>query len=237
MHLDVHVTRCQYNNLLKPDRCFTGIFGVPRELCAVQYAESILRSNPKTLQEIHFVDCKSQVVKLIQHVFNVMITNKHAAPYNTSDYISSKQSRKKSTQIDTSTTTNEQAQTVSDEPIPKYTYRPDCLKLSYASNVNVCIYKQDIWDLQNIQGIVCPVFADTDSGAIASHLKDNGGISYRKEKKKFLKELSADVFQTTGGLSNFKEVVHAFVPRQPDELMSVFGQLFKLCDYLNRYNT
>lgn len=67
------------------------VYGVPEEICAVQYANAILKYKDmhvrNKLKEIHFVDLNHRVVRLIQNTFKTMI---QGWKYDIMKYVSTK---------------------------------------------------------------------------------------------------------------------------------------------------
>lgn len=60
----------------------TGIFKVPKKVCAVQYARAILEFGDKNncLEEIHIVDINSEMISIVQKIFNIMLIERKPAP-------------------------------------------------------------------------------------------------------------------------------------------------------------
>ncbi|WAR01975.1 hypothetical protein MAR_008533 [Mya arenaria] len=56
----------------------SAIFGVPVQLCAMEYARAVKRFSKDfpaaNLREVHFVDITAQTIKVIQEAFHRMIT-------------------------------------------------------------------------------------------------------------------------------------------------------------------
>ncbi|KAK3584352.1 hypothetical protein CHS0354_000863 [Potamilus streckersoni] len=72
----------------------SGIYAVPREMCAVQYAKAVVDysysrqfKQGQSLKEIHFIDKVPSLVKLMQDTFRTMIQNGNVPDYNIHNYV------------------------------------------------------------------------------------------------------------------------------------------------------
>lgn len=211
----------------------TGIFGVPKELCAVQYAKSLLRvgSSLTRLQEIHFVDIKPEIVKCIQRVFASMINNKEKPPYNSSDFVTvgtlSRRQKLNKGANKVQQNESEHLDFNTEQVYPKCSHVQNDFVVAYVKDVKVIVHRGDIWNIHGVDGIVCPEVSKED---ISSHLEELCGSSYVKEKNKRLKErVKNNVIVTSGGRSTYKAVLHAIVPDQADELLALYKTVFKAC--------
>lgn len=54
---------------------FIGLFAVPQEICATQYARAVLQlaDSDSTLDEIHFVDTNQKMIDIVHRIFRKMI--------------------------------------------------------------------------------------------------------------------------------------------------------------------
>ncbi|XP_060565465.1 uncharacterized protein LOC132724600 isoform X2 [Ruditapes philippinarum] len=67
----------------------SGIFKVPKDVCAVQYAEAILEFGDRTdvLKELHVVDKDSDMIDIVQKIFYAMLIERKAAPNCLSKFV------------------------------------------------------------------------------------------------------------------------------------------------------
>ncbi|KAL3864668.1 hypothetical protein ACJMK2_006330 [Sinanodonta woodiana] len=72
----------------------SGIYAVPKKMCAVQYAKAVLDYSQKSgqgqaLKEIHFIDKVPDLVKLMKYTFRTMIQEGNVPNYNIHNYVAS----------------------------------------------------------------------------------------------------------------------------------------------------
>ncbi|KAK3610480.1 hypothetical protein CHS0354_016670 [Potamilus streckersoni] len=194
----------------------SGIYAVPQDMCAVQYAKAVLdysrKSIPgKSLTEIHFVDKLPRLVKLIQDTFKTMLSDGKEPNYNVNNYvISSSVSQRRS-----NTTTGKGHQSHEDyqhgqaaglknagnsshhglvEKIdfsPVYYESEEHGKKQSVFQISqkpvVRIYKGNVLEVKNMDAVIC---SDDKNGSgmwsIASELKRNE--KYKKQKEAAFKK-------------------------------------------------
>ncbi|KAK3610489.1 hypothetical protein CHS0354_016678 [Potamilus streckersoni] len=219
----------------------SGIYAVPQEMCAVQYAKAVLdysrdSTQGLVLKEIHFIDKLPHVVKLIQDTFRTMIQNGKVPNYNIQNYVASSSHYK----LKQSKDTGWKEHGKEDIPADNSQYETAKLKESspfhYESKVHhtkqfvfqlstkpvVCIYKGDILKVKNMDAVVCPDDAKGSGiGRIAIDLGTKAKYRQQKEKRfERQKPDLGDVVITDGEENSFNMIVYVVIennfPQKPD---------------------
>ena len=201
--------------------CFfslSGIFAVPKELCALQYVKALklFIDHRGGLREIHFVDTDNNMVRLIQHVFdNVLERGKEFQPC-IADYVDKRKDNRRVPQSKTSDP--EVDGKVRESVLPKLGVDGECSgKIVY--NVTTCVtvtlVHTDLVKMQDVDVAVCSEDrVGSSRGAIAKRFAEEGGAKYNKAKKdKFLNKdvVIGSVITTVGGDNSFKHICHVVV--------------------------
>ncbi|KAL3864670.1 hypothetical protein ACJMK2_006332 [Sinanodonta woodiana] len=179
----------------------SGIYAVPKKMCAVQYAKAVLDYSQtsrqgQALKEIHFIDKLPDLVKLMQDTFRTMIQEGKVPDYNIHNYVasSSRNQRQQSKETGRKGNRNQlvevnHCQYENTEPeglSPVYYEQGENNKGRFVFQVSekpvVFIYEGDILKLKHIDAIVCPDDSEgTSRGRIASELKKNKNYSKTKD--------------------------------------------------------
>ncbi|XP_053406807.1 protein mono-ADP-ribosyltransferase PARP14-like [Mercenaria mercenaria] len=221
----------------------SGAFGVPREICAEQYARAILEfgDKKKSLREIHIVDNNHDMIDIVHKTFSTMITERKPAPSTLSVYV--KQPAGQDTLTDegkkNTNTKERESFNCTGRVIPKSTtdfIREELLYKSYgdklvcslASSNEVQVYAGDILHLDGITAVVCSETSKGDTkGTISKYLLENGGWEYRRNKEtQFRRQRKiGEVITTEGGRNKYAWIIHALVSIED---LNILADLYRL---------
>ncbi|XP_060603250.1 uncharacterized protein LOC132756248 isoform X2 [Ruditapes philippinarum] len=208
----------------------SGLFGVPKELCVIQYAKAVIDYSTihNGLKEIHIVDIKPDMIDIIHHVFDMMIVQKQNIKLDVQRYCqvvtmanaeTKHNSKKLTEEIHVSSQIHSERSEHTEKDIGwNVTYAIDGSKLIcvFSSNKEVQIYHGDIVKLRGIQALACSENRKGEAkGEVANHLAETNGKDYLKEKSEMFKSSYnyGDIVFTSGGKSCFKGIVHVITPR------------------------
>ncbi|KAH3856105.1 hypothetical protein DPMN_098685 [Dreissena polymorpha] len=199
----------------------SGLFKVPEELCAVQYANAVLSfKRGDRVHEILFVDINLHMTKLIVSTFDVLKRQNKTIGIDCNTYI------EKPTKSDQH---EKGAKCYDNLPSSSCIYEG-----LLTGSVSLNIHIGDITRLNGVQMVVCSDNkAGSNAGSIARQLYKLGGDSYRHLKANAFHERQGklgigDVVITDGGKLSFEMVMHVIVPQdQMPEMHYVYRRLFK----------
>lgn len=201
----------------------SGIFKVPKYLCAAMYLKGVFTFSEQkkfgTLTELHIVDLTSDVLDLVKENYQTYLSKE-----NTLDpkRLLAIHDREEKTKLDKDAHTQNVCQThtndKSTDQIQKSSITGYLVKGCFTktiNNVRVYVYTHDIGFLKDIDVIVSsenPYF--TGKGGIAATLLATGGEEYAKEHEKLRRTAPHTRFTTKltpGFKTNFKGICHAVV--------------------------
>ncbi|XP_053374234.1 uncharacterized protein LOC123534097 [Mercenaria mercenaria] len=222
----------------------SGLFGVPRDVCAIQYAEAVKKFSRRkqTLSEIHFVDESHDMIDIIQKAFKAIITDGKQAPFDINVYLDRPTADGAPSLVYYNKGKTTPKNTARDRPkhlIPKnetlkdiyqsdlnaaYIFERKKLKCYFPSNCVVEVYDYDIMRISGVDAIVCSENREGDAkGMIANSLLKEGGRDYSRMKavqfsgsRKY-----GEVITIPGGRNRFKWVMHAVVSRKDHHIIPV----------------
>lgn len=220
----------------------TGLFRVPHEICAEQYARAILNyTKTGPLEEVHFVnnDSKSDILPIIHKVFSEMITNERQSPFPRDHYlpmlsakqpdvnayaVSDKQNRKNTCRgKPTSGTDNKPVLSldrfVAPDVFINVSYEMKDEKLIFGAD-GACplfVYLGDIFCIDGIEAVVCSDNKNGEGkGMIAKRLHELGGKRFSEAKAEEFKipRRVSDVVTTCSGANiKYKFVLTVVISR------------------------
>lgn len=224
---------------VKPNKPSTslvlGIFGVPKELCAQQYAQSVIKCSDccNSLKEIHFIDTNAEMTTLIQRVFDKMITDGKSPPYDIANYKTFRpvrndkcSGREKQTERDLPMTTA----CSSIFPVYKGSVE-NVFECVFQNDMKIITLRGDILKLQNVDCVVRTEESECElDGEIAAQLYKK---RYKgdKEKEFSKRPCFGQVTVTDGEKTKYKKVLHATMTEDrqlPDVYREVYRQFGNL---------
>ncbi|XP_053390223.1 uncharacterized protein LOC128553131 isoform X2 [Mercenaria mercenaria] len=208
----------------------SGAFGVPREICAEQYARAILEfgGKNKSLREIHIVDNNHEMIDIVHKTFSTMINERKPTPFTLSVYVEQSAGQATLTDEGNKNTDNRRNFKCTGRDRPNSTtdfirkellYKSfgDKLVCSFASSYEVQVYAGNILHLDGIPAIVCSETSKGDAkGNISKFLLENGGSEYRRNKEtQFGSHRNiGEVITTKGGRNKYNWIIHALASKE-----------------------
>ncbi|XP_053406803.1 uncharacterized protein LOC123546492 isoform X2 [Mercenaria mercenaria] len=222
----------------------SGAFGVPKEICAEQYARAILEfgGKNKSLREIHIVDNNHEMIDIVHKTFFTMITERKPTPFTLSIYVEQSAGQATLTDERTKNTDDRRNFKCTGRDRPKSTtdfIREELLYKSYgdklvcslASSNEVQVYAGDILHLDGITAVVCSETSKGDAkGNISKCLLEKGGPEYRRNKEmQFGSHRNiGEVITTKGGRNKYIWIMHALVSKEDlNVLAGLYRQIFE----------
>jgi len=196
----------------------SGIFAVPKELCALQYVKALKSfiDHRGGLREIHFVDTDDNMVRLIQYVFDKVLERGEEFQPCIADYVEKRKDNRRVPQSKTSDP--EVGGKIRESVLPKLGLDGECSgKIVYnvTTFVTVTPVHTDLVKMQDVDVAVCSEDRIGSSrGSIAKRFAEEGGAKYKKAKRdKFLNKdvVIGSVITTVGGDNSFKHICHVVV--------------------------
>ena len=222
---------------------FTGIFGVPEELCAAMYVTAIVNFKRAKKLEIHLVDISAEILDLICRAYDAFRKNPNILDPKVvlrnyeAKLLKEGQKEKKRDSKDQDQDLNR----------CKHIGIVDKKHLFIMTHeVKIFIYKGDLVKLRGIGTLVSAEnVAFTGSGALARSILQHAGLSYKKEHDKIQNDMSKNkrllrnsFIVLHAGKLEYRFVIHAIVSRfdsetepNENELVNLRNTTYRVLDH------
>ena len=225
---------------------FTGIFGVPEELCAAMYVTAIVNfKRLKKLEEIHLVNISAEILDLICRAYNAFRKNPNILDPKV--VLRNYQPKLlKEGQKEKKRDSKDQDQD-KDFNRCKHIGIVDKKHLFIMTHeVKIFIYKGDLVKLRGIGTLVSAEnVAFTGSGALARSILQHAGLSYKKDHDKIQNDTSKNKrlsrnssIALHAGKLEYRFVIHAIVSRfdsetepNENELVNLRNTTYRVLDH------
>ena len=201
---------------------FLAIFGVPEEMCAVQYARAIQKyslgmpSDEKRLKEIHFIDKNPSIVRLIQKTFQTMIKERKETDYDFMRYVKQSPSQKSWNSYSPTSERSDPSKQKQSQSLVLYATRHNFV-LKSSNGSESYVYSGNILEVykRHVSAIVCSEddLGRGKGGLALSLIKKAEGFSYRSEKNKAFasKKPAGQIVVCNGQGTGYNHVLHAIL--------------------------
>ena len=198
------------------------IFGVPEEMCAVQYARAIQKyslgmpSDEQRLKEIHFIDKYPSIVRLIQKTFQTMIEERRETDYDLMRYVKHNPSQESWNSYSPTSERSDVSEQKQSQSLFSFE-TPDSFVIKSTNGSEVYVYTGNILEAhkRNVPAIVCSEddMGRGKGGLALSLIKKAKGFSYRSEKTKEFasKKPAGQIVVCNGQGTGYNHVLHAIL--------------------------
>ena len=223
------------------------IFGVPEEMCAVQYARAIQKyscgmpRDEKRLTEIHFIDKYPYIVRLIQKTFQTMIEERGETDYDLMCYVKHNPSQESWKSYSPTSERSDSSKQKQSQSLVLYETR-HYFVLKSTNGSEFYVYSGNILEVfkRHVSAIVCSEddMGRGKGGLALSLIKKAERFSYRSEKNKAFasKKPAGQIIVCNGQGTGYNHVLHAILwsfghtrshmVRQKDIVLKAYRNIF-----------